>query len=94
MLLYLCFFNFFFCSVIYGKIRNRLKGVYIKKKRLLDVYTGYLFVSRVAIFTGFILIFCCIGLHKFLFFGDLHYVCTDFSFCSTFIDYFKIFSIN
>lgn len=25
-------FNFFFCSVIYRKIRNHFKGVYIRKK--------------------------------------------------------------
>lgn len=51
-------FYFYFCSVMYGKVRNHLKGVRIrKKKRLLDVYTGYLFVSCVALFTGLILIF-------------------------------------
>ena len=50
-------FYFYFCSVMYGKIRNHLKGVRIRKKRLLDVYTGYLFVSCVALFTGLILIF-------------------------------------
>ena len=51
---------------MYGKIRNHLKGVRIRKKRLLDVYTGYLFVSCVALFTGLILIFWCIGYILFL----------------------------
>lgn len=55
MLLYLCFFlNFLFCCV-WGD-QELLKGVYIRE-RLLDLYTGYLFVSFVALFTGFICIF-------------------------------------
>lgn len=46
-------FFIFLCFVMYGKTRNRFCGVYIKIT-LLDVYTGYLFVSYVAIFTGFV----------------------------------------
>lgn len=63
---------------MYGKIRNRLKGVYIRK-RLLDVYTGYLFVSCVAIFTEFIFNLFAHRFPQGLFFGfALPYVCTDF----------------
>lgn len=69
---------YFFCFIMYGKIRNRLKGVYIKK-RPLDVYTGYLFVSCVAIFTEFILNLLAHRFPHVLFLGfALCYVCTDF----------------
>lgn len=62
---------------MYGKIRNHLKGVYIRK-RLLVVYTGYLFVSCVAIFTEFIFNLLAHRSLQVLFLGfALHYVCTD-----------------
>lgn len=57
---------------MYGKIQKPFKRSVYQKNPLLVVYTGYLFVSCVAIFTGFILILGLLGLIVGI---VLHYVC-------------------
>lgn len=79
-----------FCFVLL--CMERLESVEqecISEKRLLDVYTGYLFVSCVDIFTGFILIFWRIGRRKIFIFGLCIALCLYRLFFSNLLDYFK-----
>lgn len=80
-------FYFVFVLLCMGRLETVFKGVYIREKTPRCVH--WLFICVLCCYIHWIY-FNLFGLHKFVFL--LLYVCTDFF--STFIDYFKIFSIN